>query len=81
MSLRQRIILTVVTYPVIVYTIAYISVCLNPYWYDNSPRPEYIPLAERWGWALLVSCYYVLYGFPLLMAVIGVTIYLSRRKP
>jgi cytochrome b561 len=80
MNLRQRIILTIVAYPVIVYTIAYISVCLNPYWYDNSPRPEYIPPADRWGWALLISFFFVIYGFPLLVAVIGLMIYLSQRK-
>jgi hypothetical protein len=80
MKLRQRIILTVVAYLVIVYAIAFVGVCLNPYWYDNSPRPEYIPLAERWVWALWFWFYFVIYGFPLLMAVIGATIYLDKRK-
>ena len=80
MKLRQQIILTVVTYPFILYAISFIAVCFNPYWYDNSPRPEYIPLADRWGWAFLMSFFCVLYSFPLLMAVIGVTIYLAKRQ-
>ena len=46
MNLRQRITLIVVSYPLIVYAIAYITVCISPYWYDNSVQ-EYIPWEER----------------------------------
>jgi hypothetical protein len=80
MNLPQQIILIVVSYPFIIYAIAFITICIEPYWYDNSPRPEYIPLADRWGWALLVSFFFAIYGFPLLVAAIGVTIYLSKRQ-
>lgn len=74
MNLRQRIILIVVSYPFIVYAIAYISVCIDPYWYDNSPRPEYIPWEERWVWALLVWLFYIFWGSPLLLAIIALTV-------
>jgi hypothetical protein len=77
MNLRQRIILTVVTYPFIIYAIAYLSVWFSPYWYDNSPIPQYIPWSERWEWALLVSCLYLIWGFPLLLITIILTIYLT----
>jgi hypothetical protein len=79
MNLRQRIILIVVSYPFIVYAIGYITVCISPYWYDNSIQ-EYIPWEQRWEWALLVSLFYVFWGCPLLLAIIGLTVYLSRRS-
>jgi len=80
MNLRQRITLIVVSYPLIVYAIAYITVCISPYWYDNSPIPEYIPWEDRWGTALLVSWFYVFWGLPLLLAIICLTVHLSRRS-
>ena len=80
MSLRQRIILTVIAYPFIVYAVAFLAVCLNPYWYDNSPNPEYIELSDRWGWALMLSVFYWGWELLFLFAAIGITIYLSKRK-
>lgn len=80
MNLRQRITLIVVSYPLIVYAIAYIEVCINPYWYDNSPTLEYIAWPDRWAWALVLSWFYVFWGLPLLLAAIGLTVYLSRRS-
>lgn len=80
MTLRQRIILIVVSYPLFVYAIAYIAVWSSAYWYDNSPTPEYIPWEERWVWGLLVCLFYVFWGFPLLLATIALTVYLFRRS-
>lgn len=80
MTLRQRIILIVVSYPLFVYAIAYIAVWIDPYWYDNSPRPEYIPWEERWIWALFVSLFYGFWGFPILLATIALTVHLFRRS-
>ena len=79
MNLRQRITLIVVSYPLIVYAIAYITVCISPYWYDNSVQ-EYIPWEERWIWALFVWFLYIFWGSPLLLAIIALTVYLSRRS-
>ena len=79
MTLRQRIILIVVSYPLFVYAIAYITVWISPYWYDNSVR-EYIPWEQRWEAALLVSLFYVFWGLPLLLAIIALTVYLFRRS-
>jgi hypothetical protein len=80
MNLRQRIILILALYPVVVYAIAYLSLCLNPYWYDNSPRPLYIPWSERWLWVLWPSFLYILVGLPLLFATIALILYIDRRK-
>ncbi|MGL5065761.1 MAG: hypothetical protein ACRC62_37810 [Microcoleus sp.] len=79
MNLRQRIIYIVVSYPFIVYAIAYIAVCLDPYWYDPYPLREYIPQSDRWAWALVLSWFYIFWGLPLLLAVIALMFYLSRR--
>lgn len=80
MTLRQRITLILVSYPLIVYAIAYIAVCLDPYWYDPYPIREYIPWPARWAWALVLSWFYIFWGLPLLLAAIGLTVYLSRRS-
>lgn len=80
MNLRQRIILTVVSYPFVIYAISFILVCLDPYWYDNSPYPEYIPLSDRWSWALVISFFYTIYCFPLLVGVVAGIRYLANRK-
>jgi hypothetical protein len=80
MNLRQRIILIVALYPVIVYAIAYLALCLDPYWYDNSPRPEYIPWSERWLWVLWPSFLYTVAGLSMLFAIIALISYLDKRK-
>ena len=81
MNLRQRIILIVIAYPILICAIAYIAVCLSPYWYDNSTRPEYIPMSDRFGWAvgLTFLCYFSGWGVLLTLATIMVTVYLSQR--
>lgn len=53
MRLRHQIIYVLIAYPFGVFAVDYILVCQDPYWYDNSPRAEYIPLADRWQFALL----------------------------
>jgi hypothetical protein len=80
MNLRQRISLIAVSYPFITYAIAYLEISMNPYWNDNSPHLEYIEPADRWGWALVISYFYGIYGFPVLIAVIGIQAYLSKRQ-
>jgi hypothetical protein len=80
MNLRQRIILTAFAYPLIVYAIAFLVVCLHPYWYDDSPNPEYLDLSDRWGWALALSLFYSGWGLPFLFAAIGIMMYLSKPK-
>lgn len=79
MNLRQRIILIVVSYAFIVYVFSYVVVCIDPYWYDNTVQ-EYIPWEQRWGWAFFLWFPYVFWGSPLLLAIIALTVYLSRRS-
>ena len=80
MNLRQQIILTVAAYPPLIYALAYVQVCLKPYWYDNKPYPEYIPQSERWGFALLISFYWIFMGLPLLFGAIVLISYLHNRQ-
>jgi hypothetical protein len=80
MNLRQRIIWIVITYPFVIYAIACVSVWLSPYWYDNSPNAEYIPISERWLVALLISLAYFVWGIPLLFVGISIVIYLFNRR-
>jgi hypothetical protein len=79
MNLYQRIILTIVSYSVIIYAIAYIEVWTNPYWYDNSPRLEYIPVSEWWIWALWGCLAYFIWGLPLLLVAIVLVIHRSKQ--
>jgi hypothetical protein len=87
-NLRQRIIWIVITYPFVIYAIAYVSAWLNPYWDDNSPIAEYIPrserwvvpISERWVLALLISLPYFVWGIPLLFMGISIVIYLFNRR-
>jgi hypothetical protein len=81
MNLRQRIILIVIAYPVIICAIAFIAVCLSPYWYDNSIKPEYIPMSDRFGWAvgLCFLFYFSGWGVLLTLATIAIAIYLFNR--
>ncbi len=81
MNLRQRIILIVIGYPVVIYALWFIEVCINPYWYDNSTIPEYIPMSDRFGWALGLSLlfYFSGWGVLLTLATITIAFYLSKR--
>ncbi|WP_373538532.1 hypothetical protein [Chamaesiphon sp.] len=79
MTLRQQIIVATISYAVIIYAISYLEVWMNPYWYDNSPNLEYIPVSERWVWALWGYLAYFGLGLPLLLATIAVMVCHSRR--
>lgn len=60
MNFRQQIILSIVAYPFILYAVAFVSVWINPYRYDDrTSRREYIPSAERWRWAMAVLVNYL----------------------
>ena len=47
MHVRRQIRNVIICYQLVVYAIAYVSVCVDPYWYDDSPKGEYIPWPER----------------------------------
>jgi hypothetical protein len=81
MNLRQQIILIVIAYPVIIYALLFVEVCLNPYWYDNSTKPEYIAMSDRFGWAvgLTLLFYFSGWGVLLTLATIAIAFYLSKR--
>lgn len=60
MNFRQQIILSIVAYPFILYAVAFVSVWINPYRYDDrTSRRVYIPCAERWTWAMVVLVNYL----------------------
>ena len=60
MNFRQQIILSIVAYPFILYGVAFVSVWINPYRYDDrTSRQKYIPCAERWTWAMAVLVNYL----------------------
>jgi hypothetical protein len=59
MKLSQQIWCVVATFPVMVYVFVYVTVSIDPYWYDGKPTPELIPASERGGFALLIT----LFGF------------------
>jgi hypothetical protein len=80
MNLRDRIILTVAAYPLLVYAVAYGMVWISPYWYDGKPDLEYIPVSERWSFALIIWWFLMFYGLPLLFGVIALISYLYKRK-
>jgi hypothetical protein len=52
------------------YALALAGIALDPYWEDNGVT-EFIPWAERWGWAALFA--------PALLLVIGPVLYGVRR--
>ncbi|WP_373543629.1 hypothetical protein [Chamaesiphon sp.] len=52
---------------------------MNLYWYDNSPTPEYIPVSERWVWALWGYLAYFSWGLPLLLVAIAVIIHRAKQ--
>lgn len=59
MNFRQKIILSIVAYPFILYAVAFVSIWKNPYRYDDrTSRRKYIPAAERWMWAMAVLVNY-----------------------
>ena len=58
--LHRQIILSIVAYPFILYAVAFVSVWINPYRYDDRTlRRVYIPFAERWMWAMPVFVNYL----------------------
>ncbi len=60
MNFRHQIILSIVAYPFILYAVAFVSVWINPYRYDDrTSRRKYIPSAERWTWAMAVLVNYL----------------------
>lgn len=81
MNLRQRIILIVIAYPVIICALFFVAVCLSPYWYDNTIT-EYIPMSDRFGWAVGLSLlfYFSGWGVLLTLATIAIAVYLSKRN-
>jgi hypothetical protein len=81
MNLRQRIILIVVAYPVIICAFFFVAVCLSPYWYDNSTKPEYIPMSDRFGWAVGLSFLFYFSGWGVLLTLVtmAIAVYLSKR--
>jgi hypothetical protein len=75
MSLTRKVILSVFAYLLLAYLIAFVLVCIDPYWYDSSPRPEYIPWSDRWGWALVFWWYKIVpFGLPLVVVAIVIVI-------
>ena len=80
MNLRNRIILTVAAYSLLVYALAYGIVWNSPYWYDGKPDLEYIPVSERWSFALVLWWFLQSRCLLLLFGVIGLILYLDKRK-
>lgn len=80
MNLRSRIIVTVAAYPLLVYALAYGMVWISPYWYDGKPDLEYIPVSQRWSFALIVCGFLMFWGLPLLFGVIALISYLYKRR-
>jgi hypothetical protein len=70
MNLRQQIWCAVAAFPVMVYIFAYVSVEIDPYWYDGKPTPELIPPSERGGFALFIA----LFGFWRFLPILGLII-------
>jgi hypothetical protein len=78
-NFNKRIILLIISYSFIVYAIAFIAVCLNPYWDDNTVL-EYIPWEERWSWALLLCILLAPYWLLLLFTIIAIIYFYERFK-
>jgi len=50
---------------VAIFVLAFIAVCLDPYWDDNGSR-EYLPFEERWFSAILIASLVELPAGPIL---------------
>lgn len=50
---------------VAIYLVVYLLVFLDPYWYDNGSQ-EFIPVGDRWKWALLYCSFLELLAGPVL---------------
>ena len=80
MNLRNQIIVTFTVYPLVVYALAYGMVWISPYWNDGKPDLEYIPVSERWSFALIVWWFLQSWCLPLLFGAIALILYLDKRK-
>jgi hypothetical protein len=59
------------------FALAFVHICTDPYWYDNGAQ-EFIPLEERWVWALFELAFIELIAGPILF--LGF-LYLKRDPP
>ena len=55
-------------YLVICYVIGFAAVCMHPYWEDNGVE-EFIPMRDRWTWAILFASVFEVILSPALWAI------------